>query len=194
MSEQLEQQRQQWSVLMDGEADSPVTAALCARWRGDAEARRTWHAWHLAGDVMRSEDLRSTAARDARFLAALRARLAAEPVVLAPSSAAPRRRWVTAAAVAAGFVAVVGTVVVMDISAPPGTAPVLAQQAPEPVPVRAVPVLAAEPQFVVANGQLIRDARLDRYLAAHKPAGGQRAPSLPPGAAAPRAVEAGYAR
>lgn len=189
MSDQLEQQRQQWSTLMDGEADAATVAALCARWRSDAQARRTWHAWHLVGDVLRSDDLSSTAARDARFISMLRERLAAEPVVLAPpSAAAPRRRWTSAAAVAAGFVAVVGTVLVMDFPAPPAAEPALAQRAPEVEPVRAGPAAVAEPQFVVADGQLIRDARLDRYLAAHKPVGGGRPPALP------RAVDTGFSR
>lgn len=195
MSQELEQQRQQWSVLMDGEADAPSTAALCAAWRTDAACRRTWHAWHLVGDVLRSEDLASSPSRDAHFLAALRQRLAAEPIVLAPKAAAPRRRWTTMTAVAAGFAAVAGTAVVMKVSTPPTEAPVLAQRQPESptlAKVQAAPVAPVEPRFVVADGQLIRDARLDRYLAAHKPVGGSRA--LPGSIGAPGPVEAGYSR
>jgi sigma-E factor negative regulatory protein RseA len=40
---------------------------------------------------------------------------------------------------------------------------------------------AAEPQTFVANGQLIRDARLDRYLAAHKQFAGSSALGVPSG-------------
>ncbi|MBU6260953.1 MAG: sigma-E factor negative regulatory protein, partial [Burkholderiales bacterium] len=96
------------SALVDGEADA--LDPVCAVWRDSAEARGAWHAYHLIGDVMRSDDLAADPARDARFLAGLRERLAGEPVVLAP----PRRRqvWLVPAAVAAGFVAVAGVLVV----------------------------------------------------------------------------------
>ena len=188
MSEQPEQaleRRQQLSALMDGEADLHCTARLCAAWRDDVDARQTWHAWHLIGDVLRSDDLASTVPRDTRFVVSLRARLGAEPVVIAPQATppaarAPRRAWGAAAAAAAGFAVVVGAVLVVNTSSPPASAPVLAQQ--EAAPARAalapLPVVAplAEPQVVIADGNVIRDARLDRYLAAHKPVG--RNPAL----------------
>ena len=40
-------------------------------------------------------------------------------------------------------------------------------------------VLLAEPQTFVASGQVIRDARLDRYLAAHKQFAGSSALGVP---------------
>src|SRR4051812_30230061 len=72
------------SALSDGEADAPAIARACAAWRDDAGLRSAWHAWHLIGDVLRSDDLACRPGRDAAFVAALRRRLAAEPVVLAP--------------------------------------------------------------------------------------------------------------
>src|SRR5690606_38900115 len=72
------------SALVDGELDDGLTARTCARWHEHPDMRATWHAWHLIGDVLRSEDLASDPAHDAAFLRALRARLAHEPVVLAP--------------------------------------------------------------------------------------------------------------
>jgi sigma-E factor negative regulatory protein RseA len=39
--------------------------------------------------------------------------------------------------------------------------------------------LAAEPQTFVASNQLIRDARLDRYLAAHQQFAGSSALGMP---------------
>src|SRR5688500_8447097 len=74
------------SALTDGELDSAAAARACARWRDDPSQRSAWHAYQLIGDVLRSDDLASTARRDAAFLAALRTRLAAEPVVLAPEA------------------------------------------------------------------------------------------------------------
>ncbi|CAN5566688.1 sigma-E factor negative regulatory protein [soil metagenome] len=40
---------------------------------------------------------------------------------------------------------------------------------------------AVQPQTLIANGQLIRDARLDQYLAAHKQFGGSTALGVPSG-------------
>ena len=77
--------RQTLSALADGEAGALSRA--CALWKADAEARKTWHAYHLIGDVMRSEELSSSPARDAAFLDALRGRLALEPVYIAPADA-----------------------------------------------------------------------------------------------------------
>jgi sigma-E factor negative regulatory protein RseA len=43
----------------------------------------------------------------------------------------------------------------------------------------AQPVQSNEPQTLVASGQVIRDARLDRYLAAHKQFAGTSALGIP---------------
>jgi len=86
--------------------------------------------------------------------------------------------------VAAGFVAVAGVLVVTRVSTP---APVAAPQfalAP-PAASMAAPVAVvdslAEPQTLVANGQLIHDVRLDQYLAAHKQFSGSSALGVPSG-------------
>jgi sigma-E factor negative regulatory protein RseA len=171
-----EQRRECLSALMDG--DAQALSAACAAWRNDADARAQWHAYHLIGDVLRSEELAQSAAADARFLSAMRVRLAAEPVVLAPAAqhaAAPRRRWLAPAAAAAGFVVVAGVLVVTRGVLPgDGAAPQIAA-APAPV------VRAAAVEPVLADSALIRDARLDRYLSAHKQYGGSSALGLPGG-------------
>ena len=193
------------SALVDGEHDDISLAQACAAWREHAAQRSTWHVYHLIGDVMRSDDLASDGARDAAFLSRLRERLAIEPVVLAPDAAADERvaaqraaraqrsgrwSWRASAAVAAGFVAVVG--VVMVTRAPvslPGAQPgaELAQAlVPSASPLREVSapqaasaVPAVEPQVLVANDRLIRDAQLDRYLAAHKQFSGSSVLGVP---------------
>ena len=92
------------SALADG--DTQASDAACKLWRDDPEMRKTWHAYQLIGDVMRSEELARAAPRDAAFLAGVRERLAAEPVVLAPMpvvATAPRRQaWLLPVAAAAG--------------------------------------------------------------------------------------------
>ncbi|MBK1688195.1 sigma-E factor negative regulatory protein [Rubrivivax gelatinosus] len=186
------------SALADG--DPSALDEGCSRWRDDPEARRTWHAYQLIGDVMRSEDLANTATHDSAFLAGFRARLADEPVVLAPQplerpapSAArvsPRRRhaWLAPAAVAAGFVAVAGVVVVTRMSslAPSGGA-VLADAPPAQPGLSLATTGAAAPRALVVEGRLIRDARLDAYLRAHRDAMAGGPAALPGGG--PRNVE-----
>jgi sigma-E factor negative regulatory protein RseA len=195
--------RERLSAMADGELDGAAVGHACAGWRSDASHRASWHAYHLIGDVMRSDDLASDASRDSAFLVALRARLAGEPVVLAPRSASRRSAWswMAPAAVAAGFVAVAGVLVVTRQAGPlPPQGTALAQAAPPAAATAAatreaevaVPVLlpvatqgsdvvdaAAEPQVLLVDGQLIRNARLDRYLAAHKQFAGSSALGVP---------------
>jgi sigma-E factor negative regulatory protein RseA len=168
------------SALVDGELSDAEVASLCASWREDGTLRRRWHAYQLIGDVLRSDDLASDPARDAAFVSSLRSRLAKEPVVLAPASirgaGLSRRRWGWRApsAVAAGFVAVAGTVIVLQrpVQAPEPLAtvsPPAAGQAAMPVVAAAsAPAVAAEKAPAVSNLTIIRDAQLDRYLFAHK--------------------------
>ncbi len=197
--------RERLSALVDGELESHVVVQACTAWRDDGEHRSTWHAYQLIGDVLRSDDLASEPSRDVAFLSALRGRLAAEPVVLAtqPIDAAgstdrvlagsPRARgwtWVGASAVAAGFVAVAGVLVLTRVpgvppkpAAVPDSIALSAAPAAQPRPAAVVQVTntAAEPQALVANGNLIRDARLDRYLIAHKQFAGTSALGVPSG-------------
>jgi sigma-E factor negative regulatory protein RseA len=196
--------RERLSALVDGELEAHVVVQACSAWRDDAGHRLTWHAYQLIGDVLRSDDLASEPGRDVAFLSSLRRRLAAEPVVLAPqplevaASADPvqpgpsRARgwtWVGASAVAAGFVAVAGVLV---LTRTPGVSPTPASGgAPDSIALSAAPAAqptavqatntVIEPQALVANGKLIRDAQLDRYLAAHKQFAGTSALGVPSG-------------
>ena len=184
------------SALADGELGPAEADQACLRWRDDPQLRERWHAYQLIGDVLRSEDLAASGARDAAFLVGLRARLANEPVVLAPESvpdasasqpAARRGRWAwkAPAAVAAGFVAVAGvlTVVGLPETAPPGSATLARATS------GASPAAALRAEAFVANGRVVRDARLDRYLNAHKQFAGTSALGMPSGFLRNAAVE-----
>ena len=125
-----ERRRRLMSALADGEGTAAELDQGLAAWQHDDQARADWHQWQLIGDVMRSSDLAGPAARDAALLQAVRARLAQEPVVLAPARLAPEPAqpvsvpmqastggrlggWARAhlqapAAMAAGFLIVVG--------------------------------------------------------------------------------------
>lgn len=146
---------EQLSALADGELENGLIGQACLAWQADGELRSSWHAYHLIGDVLRSDDLACEASRDAGFLRLLRARLADEPVVLAPSRAASlpataakgapdgataggrRRSWTAASAVAAGFVAVAGVVFVTR-------APQTSLRLAAGEPAAAAPVVAAQ--------------------------------------------------
>ena len=161
------------SALMDGDAASAQPA--CALWRDDEDARRRWHAYHLVGDVLRSEELASTPARDAAFLAGIRARLAAEPVLLAPAEPARRRQpWLVPVAAAAGFVVVAGVLVVARVGLPgaPDAATLVAVGAQ-----RNAAVLAAQPAPLI----MIRSAQLDEYVRLHEVTRGAVAVAAPGG-------------
>jgi sigma-E factor negative regulatory protein RseA len=151
--------RQTLSALMDGRVDQDTADSAFVAWRTQSHARECWHAYHLIGDVLRSDELASDPVRDEAFLTRLRGRLAAEPVPLAPVRKGVPRAWrqrlMVPTAVAAGFVAVAGVLVVLRGAAPQvsGDGAVLAGNAGE---------------VMVVNREVIRDARLDRYLAAHR--------------------------
>ena len=153
--DQGQDRRQDLSALMDGELPPDGVDRISAAWRHDASTRQAWHAYGLIGDVMRSEDLASAASHDERFLQSLRARLASEPVILAPSAprmtdtrlpesgmsrtpeALPvaRRSWKTPMAVAAGFLVAMGAMVAIQAPRDAGLdAPMMAV-----APVAAVP-------------------------------------------------------
>lgn len=185
-----EERRAMLSALADGEA---AAEPGCALWRDDAQARATWHAYHLIGDVMRSDDLAARPARDAAFLASLRERLAAEPVVLAPAPAVvPRRQaWLRRAAVpaamAAGFVAVAGVLVVARAPAPGADGPLVAVGTRPNPALQLTGAAAAPPQPLVISGRFVRDPQLDAYLRAHRDAMGGVPAALPGGM--PRNIE-----
>ena len=133
--------------------------------------------------MLRSDDLATEPAADESFLVALRARLAVEPVVLAPQprvAAAPvalpiaanarahsRGRWQNSLAMAAGFLAVIGginyvrpfshgTGATLSSNAAPASAAVLATAAPA----NGIVATSAQTQ---ANAD-----QLAPYLAAHR--------------------------
>jgi sigma-E factor negative regulatory protein RseA len=170
---QRESERLALSALMDGEAGDAEAERALRHWRDDERARADWHVYHLVGDVLRSNDLARSPAHDEAFVQALRQRLAQAPVMLAPtpvqaqpSTRRVRRRWIGSAAVAAGFVAVAGVMVVTRLALP-GSEPAGALLASQPAV--STPVLrAANLPASGGEGVLIRDAQLDRYLEAHR--------------------------
>ncbi|CAJ0770619.1 sigma-E factor negative regulatory protein [Ralstonia chuxiongensis] len=168
---------QRISALMDGEvAAHEVSSAV--ELAKDGEGAAHWREYQLIGDVLRSEDLLNTRSSE-DFLSRFSAKLDAEPHLLVPAvaqraktqerhrflvSPAWVRRIMPTTAVAAA-VAAVSWVVVPQLRGPADGAdgsPALVAKATQATGAQALTVAATD------NTPMIRDARLDEYLSAHR--------------------------
>lgn len=191
---------EQLSALADGELDGDEAARLMALPEDGREGlHATWQTYHLIGDVLRGGEQTAVHA-SSDFLSRLQTRLAeepplvparpvavpvAEPVVLAVHGREPANdasfRWKMVAG-CASFVAVAA----LAWTVVGGAGPVVPQ--PQMAAVQAPLVEAkAAPQVVeqevrLPSGEaqvMLRDARLDELLAAHKQAGSSTALQMP---------------
>lgn len=166
--ERIDDNRELISALADGQLAGDAFARGVELAASDHGAREAWHAYHLIGDVLRSGELAHCAPAD-RFLGRLQERLRGEQVAIDSQGALVTRasaeaandgafRWkmVAAAASVAAVSAIAWTLV--------GTA------RPD------APQLASAPAGTVltgtSRGVMIRDPRLDEFLAAHRQLGG----------------------
>jgi sigma-E factor negative regulatory protein RseA len=162
------------SALADGQLQGEALARGVQAATADARSREAWCAYHVVSEVLRTGRAHAGAAPEL-FLARLRDRLEAEPaspsaiaVVPAPyvqrsgQPAANDWRWKLVAGVASvAAVGAIGWNMVGGAVSPSGQ-----------------PQLAAAPGGVTAAVQpasMIRDAQLDRLLAAHRQFGGATA-------------------
>lgn len=189
------------SALADGQLRGQEFAHTLERLDADDDARLTWHAYHVVGDVLRSGEIMA-GRRDADFMQRLQRALLQEaplvPMVNAADSIAvnairggvrsldgsadaaaneSRFRWKLVAGLAS-----LAAVSVIGWQASGGwgdqrAAPTLAQQAGQPDSVSLLPLIGggAEPRV------MIRDPQLDALLAAHKQFGGTSALQMPAG-------------
>lgn len=169
---------QRISALMDGEiaAHEVLSAVELAK---DGEGATHWREYQLIGDVLRSEDLLNTRSSE-DFVSRFSAKLEAEPHLLVPAvaqraktqerhrflvSPAWVRRIMPTTAVAAA-VAAVSWVVVPQLRGPAdgadGSPALVAKATQAAAGAQALTVAATD------NTPMIRDARLDEYLSAHR--------------------------
>ena len=173
------------SALADGELHGEEFAQALAACERDPVLLASWHHYHLIGDVLRSPDL--FAIRDASpFLSRLQSRLAQEtihsvvqtvdspliptdlPAVTLVAANDSIFRW----KMLAGMASTAAVAMMVWVAVPTSlTGPQLAQS-----PAATDSVLVASPQ-----GTIVRDARLDDLLAAHKQVGGNSALQMPSG-------------
>ncbi|RKP56453.1 sigma-E factor negative regulatory protein [Pararobbsia silviterrae] len=79
---QADSRAERVSALVDNQSLGDVDQFM---FELDADDRATWSAYHLVGDVLRSDDLAHGAAETDGFMARFSARLADEPHLLAPA-------------------------------------------------------------------------------------------------------------
>jgi len=194
------------SVLVDGEADITDWDAV---WDGadesQTEVQAAWHCYHLIGDVLRADDGRAPwigsgatidvagsieFARRVTSLAQQQGMLAqvpmpapTQPLASAPPEHAANDsvfRWKMVAGLAS-FTVVLGMAWGVAGDLAPGEGGVLAV-APARVPEVSVQVAGEVPLLVATpQGQVMRDARLQELVQAHRQLGGVSALQAPAG-------------
>lgn len=174
------------SAMADGELRGEAFTQALAACERDPAMLAGWHSYHLIGDVLRSPDLLGTRSASP-LLSRLQSRLAHEviqPVArtdvsqLSPGSIPEEKQTaandptfrlkMVAGMVSMGLVAVMVWTLAVQTSS---TGSQLVQS-----PASTDSVLMASP-----HGIIVRDARLDELLAAHKQVGGNSALQIPSG-------------
>lgn len=206
MMQEAVKNRELISALADGQLHGEEFARTVEWLDQTADARLTWHAYHVVGDVLRSGDAMASAS-DGAFVQRLKLRLQPEVPrlsdqfatdsiaigevttgVLAVKASEDRAandgsfRWKMLAGVASmAFVALIGWQATGGSGEQAG-APMLAQTLIQ-VPGQTKPAEVALQQTVVAGEPqvMIRDQQLDALLAAHKQFGGTSALQVPTG-------------
>jgi sigma-E factor negative regulatory protein RseA len=177
------------SALADGQLQGEAFAQAMDLVHADRSTLGTWHAYHLIGDVLRSRELGAGVPAQ-QFLQKVSARLAQEqgrPAAVPMQIPSDRTRHEAANdgsfrwKVVAGFasfaaVAAVGWSVIGTSTNSTPAAPQLAAAPQPPAATAPAPVLArSEPSL------MIRDPRLDEFLAAHRQLGAPSALQMPAG-------------
>ena len=171
---------EQVSALADGELHGAACLGALEFLRQDPRARADWHDYHLIGDLMREGACAAVGVRDETLVLRLRERLAREHPQPSPDRTSEQPasrtgandavwRWKLVAGLSALAVAAVFGWQVLAQWPPGEAAPQLAAATPGGVPeMPAVPVM-------------IRDPRLDQWIAAHQQQGGTSALQMPAG-------------
>ncbi len=184
------------SALADGQLQGQAFDEALALAAGDDASREAWHRYHLIGDVLRSGE-HAAATQPSAFLDKLQVRLRQErsltfietlpvPAVAVRAMPAELARAVTPAAndssfrwkLVAGFasvtaVAAIGWSMVAGLQGTAGAGAQLASAPPSG------PVVASVPGGTGAV--MLRDPKLDEFMAAHRQLGGASALQMPAG-------------
>ncbi|MES2787222.1 MAG: sigma-E factor negative regulatory protein [Pseudomonadota bacterium] len=184
------------SALADGQLQGQAFDEAVALAADDDASREAWHRYHLIGDVLRSGE-HAGATQPSAFLGKLQVRLRHEralpvaetqpaPAIAVKAMPAERARAATPAAndssfrwkLVAGFasvtaVAAIGWSMVAGLQGTAGAGAQLASAPPSG------PVVASVPGGTGAV--MLRDPKLDEFMAAHRQLGGASALQMPAG-------------
>ena len=195
MSDENLNLNEQISALADGQLSGEALVQAVRSLAQDEQARANWHAYHLVGDVLRSQELSWGCTKDSAFLSRFRSRLQDDGRPSLPEFAIdsiavyagnvrvagingdekeaandPSLRWKWVAGLASlALATVLGWGLVGGVNAPPN--PSQLAQTPSPV------VVVQDESAPV----MIRDPRLDPLLQAHQQFGGASALQMPSG-------------
>lgn len=181
---------EQISAFVDGELSDAQADAMLAQLRTPA-GMAAWDAYHLIGDVARSDEMAVPISGD--FLSKFSARLEAEPTVIAPapvtrpaddSRAAEVQRkvangtWARRFALPALMLSVMAAIAftmqpqapaVVASAAPPNPAsPANAAGANAVADAKQGQGAASAPTTLARDGDVVRDTRIDQFLGAHQ--------------------------
>ncbi len=196
----VDARRERFSAAVDGELHADEFAQALDGLGRDAALRAVvqadWHAYHLIGDVLRSGE-QAACASSSRLLVGLQARLQEEPplvpglpvpaLVQRPEDAEAANDGTFRWKAVAGFASLAAAAaIVWNVSgAGKATAQPEIASAPASVLQAAAPASrTVEQPVTLASGEpqvMIRDARLDELLAAHKQLGAGAALQMPAG-------------
>lgn len=172
------------SALADGQLTGEAFARGVEVATADPLAREAWLTYHLIGDVLRSGD-HAAGSRPGEFLGKLQSRLRDEQVPApvpggARGDAPPRRAEAAANDASFRWKLVAGVASLAAMAAIGWTA-----TGGSPASVQPAQLAVAPPTGTVLEetqrGVMIRDARLDELLAAHRQLGGASALQMPAG-------------
>lgn len=168
------------SALADGCLAHDAVGPLLRRLGAEPQARVTWLAYHVIGDVLRSPEYAGSCLKPG-FVDRLSERLAQPDVAPAPLVAAASPKRVAANAdvfrwkMVAGFASVVAVLavgwnVLSLVAGPQAASGGLQAAAPAAGPTAMA--VAQRVQEPTGGGAMLRDPQLDAMLAAHKQLGG----------------------
>jgi sigma-E factor negative regulatory protein RseA len=192
------QTRELISALADGELRGEAFANCVDLAAREPAALEAWQTYHLIGDVLRSSELAAGTAPSV-FLGRLRSRLQQEPrlaacaagpgVAEAPAAAVMPPRQAASNDASFRWMLVAGAASLAAVAAIAWSAVGGLAGKPEQAQLAAVP--AAEVPVATAPGAMIRDPRLDEFLAAHRQLAGPSALQTPAGFLRNAAFESG---
>jgi len=167
------------SALVDGELQADEFEQAFALLDAHPQSKSSWHAYHVAGDVLRNSQLANSAARDMAFMTSLTSRLKSEQeqhrlaVVSLNISIAPVRSANWAFFNHRRVAGLAAIAIVATLAWQLGFNPQGADNFPQ--------LADSSEQTQPLASKLIRDPRLDEFLAAHQQLGGASALQLPVG-------------